>query len=257
MILQHRNDLTAFRAAVRGWLSDAVTDEIREQATRAEGAEQAQFQRMWMAKLNEIGLATPHWPVEYGGAEAELAHQVVIADEMAKADAPTLSMFAVSLNHIPATLVPFGTEHQRNKYLPGIPQGDIWCQGFSEPNSGSDLASLQCKAENRGDHYLINGQKVWSSFSLYARYCILLTRTDFSASKHRGITYFVLDMQAPGVEVRPIRQANGQSEFGEIFLTDVVIPMEDRIGEESRTSTAPPSKASRPGGRRTSGVGIS
>jgi alkylation response protein AidB-like acyl-CoA dehydrogenase len=234
MILDKRDDLDAFRRAVREWLADVVPSGWWERIERASDDEFAELERWWMAERNKVGLAAPHWPKEHGGADLELSHQIVIADELARADAPSTQMYIVALNHISATLLPFGTEAQRQKYLPGIPQGDVWCQGFSEPGAGSDLASLRCRADFKGDHYVVNGQKIWSSFSAYARYCILLARTDFDAAKHAGITFFLLDMHAPGVEVRPIRQANGRSEFGEVFLTDVVIPVEDRVGEDGQ-----------------------
>ena len=191
------------------------------------------FQRWWMAERSKVGLATPHWPKEYGGAGLTLRHLVAIADEMARADAPQARIFTISLIHMPGTLFPHGTEEQKRRYLPGVAKGELWCQGFSEPNSGSDLASLRTRAVRDGDHYVINGQKIWSSSSMYADHCLLLTRTDPNAQKHRGITYFIMDMHAPGVEVRPIRQANGRSEFGELFLTDVRIPAENMIGAEN------------------------
>jgi alkylation response protein AidB-like acyl-CoA dehydrogenase len=142
-------------------------------------------------------------------------------------------MFTISLIHMPGTLLPHGTEDQKRRCLSGVAKGEVWCQGFSEPNSGSDLASLRCRAVRDGDHYVINGQKIWSSYSMYADHCLLLTRTDPNAQKHRGITYFIMDMRSPGIEVRPIRQANGRAEFGEIFLSDVRIPAGNMIGAEN------------------------
>jgi alkylation response protein AidB-like acyl-CoA dehydrogenase len=186
-----------------------------------------------MAERSKVGLAIPHWPKEYGGAGLTLRHLVAIADEMARADAPQARIFTISLIHMPGTLLPHGSEEQKRRYLPGVGKGELWCQGFSEPNSGSDLASLRTRAVRDGDYYVINGQKIWSSSSMYADHCLLLTRTDPNAQKHRGITYFIMDMHAPGVEVRPIRQANGRSEFGELFLTDVRIPAGNMIGAEN------------------------
>ena len=202
-----------------------------------------------MTERNKVGLATPHWPVEYGGAGLGIAHQVIIADEFAQAKTPGADAFIIGLNHLPGTLIPFGTEAQKKKYLPTVAQATVWCQAFSEPGAGSDLANLQTRAVLDGDHYVVNGQKIWSSQSMYARYGILLTRTDTKAKKQRGITYFILDMQAPGVEVRPIRKSTGMSEFAELFLTDVRIPIEDRVGEENQgwtvaQATLPPSAAS-------------
>jgi alkylation response protein AidB-like acyl-CoA dehydrogenase len=233
MILDQKHDIPAFRKAIRDWLRDIVPADWSRKLAVADHDEFDAFQRWWMAERNKVGLAVPHWPVEYGGAGLGLAHQIVVADELAKANAPTLPMYIVSLNHVPGTLIPFGTEEQNRKYLSGIPNGDVWCQGFSEPGAGSDLASLRCRAEKKDDHYLINGQKIWSSHSMHAQYCILLARTDFDVPKHAGITFFLMDMQSDGVEVRPIRQNNTRAEFGEIFLTDVKIPIENVVGKEN------------------------
>jgi len=233
MILENQHNLTEFRRAIRDWILATVPSDWEQKLNAGDDAEYERFQRWWMAERNKVGLATPHWPKEYGGAGLSLAHQIVIADEMARLNAPPLDMYIVSLNHIHSTLIPYGTPEQKTKYLPGIARGDVWCQGFSEPGAGSDLASLQCRAERKGDHYLINGQKIWSSNSMYAHYCILLARTDPSAPKHSGISFFLMDMQAPGVEIRPIRQANGRAEFGEIFLDNVKIPAENLVGPEN------------------------
>jgi alkylation response protein AidB-like acyl-CoA dehydrogenase len=135
---------------------------------------------------------------------------------------------------VPGTLIPYGSEEQKKKYLPGVAQGTLWCQGFSEPGAGSDLASLKTKAVRDGDHYVINGQKIWSTYSMYASQCLLLARTDFDVKKQKGISYFIMDMNTPGVEVRPIRKSTGASNFGEIFLTDVRISVENLIGEENQ-----------------------
>ena len=232
-ILDTQHDLPAFRHAIRDWLADVVPPDWKARMARASNDEFIAFQRWWMAERSKVGLAIPHWPKEYGGAGLTLQHLIVIADEMARADAPQARLFTISLIHLPGTLFPHGTEAQKRRYLAGVANGDVWCQGFSEPNSGSDLASLRTRAVRDGDHYVINGQKIWSSNSMYADHCILLTRTDPDAPKHRGITYFIMDMRSPGVEVRPIRQANGRSEFGEIFLTDVRIPAENMIGREN------------------------
>ena len=232
-ILDAQHDLPAFRLAIRDWLAAVVPSDWKARMVRASNEEYVAFQRWWMAERSKVGLAIPHWPKEYGGAGLTLRHLVAIADEMARADAPQARIFTISLIHMPGTLFPHGTEEQKRRYLPGVAKGELWCQGFSEPNSGSDLASLRTRAVRDGDHYVINGQKIWSSSSMYADHCLLLTRTDPTAQKHRGITYFIMNMHAPGVEVRPIRQANGRSEFGELFLTDVRIPSENMIGAEN------------------------
>ncbi|NML87655.1 acyl-CoA dehydrogenase [Sphingobium sp. TB-6] len=228
-----RHDLQAFREGVRAWVRKVAPPEQAHRWQQAKGAAQVEVQRWWMRERNKVGLATPHWPEEYGGAGLNLEHQIIIADEFARADAPETSAFTVAMNHIPATLIPYGTEHQKRKYLPTVAQGTVWCQGFSEPGAGSDLAALQTRAVRDGDHYVINGQKIWSSHSMYASWAILLARTDPEARKQAGISYFILDMKAPGVEVRPIRKSTGASNFAELFLTDVRIPIEDRVGEEN------------------------
>jgi alkylation response protein AidB-like acyl-CoA dehydrogenase len=232
-ILDARDDLPAFRREIRAWLAAVVPADWKARMKRASNEEYIAFQRWWMAERSKVGLAIPHWPKEYGGAGLTLAHLTAIADEMARADAPQNRMFTISLIHMPGTLLPHGTEDQKRRYLSGVAKGEVWCQGFSEPNSGSDLASLRCRAVREGDRYVINGQKIWSSYSMYADHCLLLTRTDPNAQKHRGITYFIMDMRSPGVEVRPIRQANGRAEFGEIFLSDVRIPAGNMIGAEN------------------------
>ena len=233
MILDLRNDLVAFRAAVREWLEQAVPNGWRAKLADIKSDKTVEVQRDWIRKLHSVGLAIPHWPSSVGGADLGLAHQIIIAEENARADAPPLSAYVVSLNHVPATLLGWGTEQQKRRYLPTVAEGAIWCQGFSEPDAGSDLAALRTRAVRDGDHYVVTGQKIWSSQSMHADYCILLTRTSAEGKKQAGITYFVLDMHAPGVEVRPIRQSNGRAEFGELFLQDVRIPVADRVGGEN------------------------
>jgi hypothetical protein len=233
-ILAKKNDLVAFRAAIRDWLkkvcpSADFIDEMEEAAGK-DYAKYEKYQRDWMAELTKVGLAVPHWPEEYGGASLSLKHLVIVSDEMARAGAPRLNMYVISLNHIPATLLAWANDKQKAKYLPGVSkEGTPWCQGFSEPGAGSDLASLRTKAELVGNEYVINGQKIWSSQSKHAQHCILLARTDTNVKKQAGITYFLMDMKAPGVEVRPIKQSTGRAEFSELFLTDVRIPIEDRL----------------------------
>ena len=175
-ILDAQHDLPAFRLAIRDWLAAVVPSDWKARMVRASNEEYVAFQRWWMAERSKVGLAIPHWPKEYGGAGLTLRHLVAIADEMARADAPQARIFTISLIHMPGTLFPHGTEEQKRRYLPGVAKGELWCQGFSEPNSGSDLASLRTRAVRDGDHYVINGQKIWSSSSMYADHCLLLTR---------------------------------------------------------------------------------
>jgi len=180
-------------------------------------------------------LATPHWPKDWGGEELSLRHQVIVSEEMVRAGAPSPDLYVISLYHLPATLFAHGSVKQRQRYLKGVTEnGEIWCQGFSEPNAGSDLASLRTHAERRGDVFVVNGQKVWSSFAAHADYCLLLARTNLEAPKKQaGISYFILDMKTPGVTVRRIKQMTGQSEFCELFFDSVEIPARNLIGAEN------------------------
>jgi alkylation response protein AidB-like acyl-CoA dehydrogenase len=231
-ILDKAADPARFRSAVSAWMKAMVEAEKKVFA----GSNCGSFydkQQWWMAERNRVGLGTPHWPRAYGGVDLSLTNQVIIAEEVARTGAPIMSLFTVSLNHLPATLIKWGTEEQKTRYLPGVSKGVVWCQGFSEPGAGSDLASLRTRAVRDGDSYIINGQKTWSSYSMYAEYCILLTRTNPEVKKHAGITYFIMDMKTKGIEVRPLRQSNGAASFAEIFLVDVRIPVENRVGEEN------------------------
>ena len=199
------------------------------------GTEQAAFvqlQRDWFGKLSGAGFATPHWPEGWPGGGRSLAEQKVIYEEVARADAPRLILYFVALYHAACTLLECGSAGQQARYLPGILAGEIWCQGFSEPNAGSDLAALRTRAERRGDRYVINGQKTWSTMAQYADRCLLLARSDRSGPPQAGLTYLLLDMRAPGVTVRPIAQITGDDEFAEIFFDNVEVPVTERVGEE-------------------------
>jgi alkylation response protein AidB-like acyl-CoA dehydrogenase len=225
-------DLEQFRQQVGDWLSSNVPEAWRPTLTNAEQSDFVELQKGWFTKLVEAGYATPHWPEGWPGGGRSLAEQKVIFEEVARADAPRLILYFVALYHAACTLFECGSEAQKQKYLPGILKGDIWCQGFSEPNAGSDLASLKTRAVRKGDKYIINGQKTWSTMAQYADYCLLLARTDSSGPPQAGLTYLLLDMKAPGVSVRPISQITGDDEFAEIFFDDVEVSVEDRVGDE-------------------------
>ncbi len=226
-------DLDTFRLEVREWLAEHVPPDWQAQQTGVSKEECLQFERWWLEEQKSVGYAVAHWPKKWGGADFSLAQRVVLYEELARANAPRLALYFVSLNHAAATLFEAGSEAQKQRHLPGILDGQIWCQGFSEPNSGSDLASLRTRAVRDGDDYVVNGQKIWSSYAEFADWCILLARTDITVPKRKGISYFLLDMRSPGVEVRPIKQATGDDEFCEIFLTDVRIPVENLVGQEN------------------------
>ncbi|HXU25133.1 MAG TPA: acyl-CoA dehydrogenase family protein [Tepidiformaceae bacterium] len=183
-------------------------------------------------KLSEKGWLTMSWPVEYGGQAAGHMRQLVYNEEMAYHRAPGQTM---GTDRVGPTIILFGTPEQKAEFLPKIVRDELnWCQGFSEPGSGSDLASLQTRAVRDGDSYIVNGQKIWTSGAQRADYMILLARTDPDAPKHRGITYFLLDMKSPGVTVRPLAQMNGRADFNEVFFEDVRVPATAVVGEVNR-----------------------
>ncbi|MBW8785382.1 MAG: acyl-CoA dehydrogenase family protein [Novosphingobium sp.] len=228
--LSDEPDLDSLRRELRSWLAVNAPQGWREKTQTH--AEFAADQRAWFLKLVEGGYATPHWPAEWPGGGRTLAEQKVIYEELARADTPRLLLSFVSTYHAAATFLECGSEAQKAKYLPKILEGETWCQGFSEPNAGSDLASLKCRAERKGDVYVVSGQKIWSTMAQYADKCLLLVRTSSDGPKQAGITYLLMDMKAPGVSVRPINQIQGDQEFAEIFLDEVEVPVEERVGAE-------------------------
>ena len=221
------------RSEVRIWLATNVPPDWRKRQRGDDISSFVAMQREWLDRLVAGGYATPHWPAGWPGGGRPLDEQVAIFEEIARADAPRMSLFFVSLYHAAMTLHEWGTEAQKARHLPAILKGEVWCQGFSEPNAGSDLASLKTRAERRGDHYVVNGQKIWSTLGQFADWCLLLVRTDSSGPKQAGISFLLLDMKSKGVEVRPIRQITGDEEFAELFLTDVEIPVENLVGAEN------------------------
>ncbi|MDF8334965.1 acyl-CoA dehydrogenase family protein [Novosphingobium cyanobacteriorum] len=229
-------DLDAFRRALRGWLPKAIPHDWQERIRQGGEPAYVDVQREWYRALADAGLATAHWPSAWGGADLSLDAQIVFYSELARADAPMAVMYVVALYHMPATMFAYGTPQQRDRYLEGVRTGGVvWCQGFSEPGSGSDLASLKTRAERRGDKYIVNGQKIWSSGGQNSDFCLLLARTDSSsARKQDGISYFICDLRTPGITVRPISQPTTESEFNEIFFDDVEIPAENLIGAEGQ-----------------------
>lgn len=222
--------LDNFRGKVRAWLVANSPKDWRETADNHEKF--VAGQRAWFALLVEAGYAIPHWPAKWPGGGRSLAEQKVIYEELARVDAPRLLLSFVSTYHAFATLHEYATSEQQERYLPAILEGETWCQGFSEPNAGSDLAAISTRATRKGDVYVVEGQKVWSTMAQYADRCLLLTRTSSEGPKQAGMTYLLMDMKAKGVTVRPIDQIQGDEEFAEIFLDNVQIPVRERVGEE-------------------------
>jgi alkylation response protein AidB-like acyl-CoA dehydrogenase len=221
-----------FRERVRTFLKANLPERVREEASRLPGeTPRREFLRDWQKRLYENGFVGMAWPRQYGGQGASQIEQAIFNEEMARFRAPS-PLNPVGMNLVGPTLIAHGTEAQKNRFLPKIlPAEEIWCQLFSEPNAGSDLASLRTRAELRGDEFIVNGQKVWSSFAHYADWGILLARTDPDAPKHRGISYLLVDMKTPGVNPRTLRQMPGSMEFCEVFLDNVRIPRENLVGQ--------------------------
>jgi alkylation response protein AidB-like acyl-CoA dehydrogenase len=213
----------AFREELRGWLHANLPADWEERDPTV-GRWDLEFGKDWTRRLYEAGYAGLTWPAEYGGRGLPPTYQAIYLEETARADAPD-HIGVIGLGMAGPTIIAHGTPEQKQQHLQRILSGEtIFCQGFSEPGSGSDLASVRTRAELDGEEWVINGQKVWSSYAHIADFCILLTRSDPSVPKHRGLTYFLLDMHLPGVEVRPLTQITGDPEFNEIFLTDVRVP---------------------------------
>ena len=218
-----------FRDEVRGWLAE------NHPGPTPEGDDAGfDFRRAWQRKLNERGWAGLSWPEQYGGSGATLFEQAIFSEELARASAPQMAN-TLGLAMGGPTVIGHGTDDQKERYLaPILSAEEIWCQGFSEPQSGSDLASLKTKAVRKGDEWIVSGQKVWTTMAHQAKWCMLLARTDPDAAKHRGLTYFLMDMEQDGVEIRPLRQITGEAEFNELFIEEARIPDENIVGAEGQ-----------------------
>jgi alkylation response protein AidB-like acyl-CoA dehydrogenase len=229
--LRDKPEEAAFRAELRVWLDANLPEDRRGGRGGAQRFDDS-FGREWSRKLYEAGYAGLTWPTEYGGAGAPYSFQAIFYEESARAQAPG-HVGVIGLGMAGPTIMAHGTDAQKQAHLSKILSAEeIWCQGFSEPGAGSDLAAARTRAERRDDVYIVNGQKVWSSFAHIADYCILVTLSDPDAPRYQGLTYLIVDMHAPGVEVRPLRQITGEAEFNEIFFNDVEVPVTNRLGEE-------------------------
>ena len=221
MDLRYSSEDLAFRDATRRWLATNVPAE--EPAT-------LEARRAWHRRLYEAGYVGMGWPVPYGGRGATPLQQAIVADEMAHSNAPPpINPLGIAI--VGPTIIVHGTEAQKRRYLRKILTAEeLWCQLYSEPNAGSDLASLRTRAEDRGDHFVVNGQKIWTSGGLIADWGLLLARTDSAVAKHKGISCFLIAMRQPGVEVRPLRQITGSAHFSEVFMTDARVERTDLVG---------------------------
>jgi alkylation response protein AidB-like acyl-CoA dehydrogenase len=236
-------DDEAFRREFRGWLEanlprdqrseQEVAEEVHEEMH--EGDRDDWKRRLaWHKKMHAAGWVGISWPKQYGGRGATITQQLIYNEELAKVNAPML-VNGLGIMLVGPTLMQWGTEEQKKRYVPKILSADeIWCQGYSEPSAGSDVASLRTRAVEEGDYFVINGQKVWTSDAHHADYCILLTRTDPEAPKHKGISYIVVDMHSPGVTVRPLVQITGDANFNEVFFEDVKVPRKNLVGEKNQ-----------------------
>src|ERR687894_2058125 len=222
----------AFRAELRSWLDETLPTLPPEPPFEDWAAKRA-YDTGWQRRLFDAGYAGISWPREYGGRGATPTEELIFLEETERAGAPYVGCCFVSTLHAGPTIAAEGTPEQRARYLPPILRGDnVWCQGFSEPEAGSDLASLRTRAIRDGDHYVVTGQKIWTSHAQVADYCELLVRTDPEASKHGGITWMVMPMDSAGITVRPMKTLTGESEFSEMFLDEVRIPVENVVGAE-------------------------
>jgi alkylation response protein AidB-like acyl-CoA dehydrogenase len=231
MDLRDTPEEAQFRSELRAWIEQNLPEDKRGSRGGAQRFEDP-FIREWSRMLYEGGYVGLTWPKEYGGVGAPYSFQAILYEELAAAQAPP-PVGVIGLNMAGPTIIAHGTEEQKARYLqPLLASEEIWCQGFSEPDAGSDLAAARTRAERKGDVYVVSGQKVWSSFAHIADFCILVTQSDPAAPRYKNLTYLIVDMHAPGVEVRPLRQITGEAEFNEIFFSDVEVPVENRLDEE-------------------------
>jgi alkylation response protein AidB-like acyl-CoA dehydrogenase len=228
-------DLAAFRKEARAWLSENFPASLRGDANAArllENGEPSGDVALWKRRMADKGWGAPTWPVEYGGGGLTGLQAAVLREEMLQVGAFNPMQPGMGLSMVGPTILEYGTDAQKERHIPPIARGELrWCLGYSEPNAGSDLASLQMKAEDAGDHWRLNGQKIWTSGAQWSDRCGLLARTDPGARKHDGISFFLVDMRQPGVDVRPITLIAGSSHFCEMFFTDARAEKDEILGE--------------------------
>ena len=226
-----------FRQEVRDFLAAELPADLRaeDDAVLGVGVGEDPRDKDWLLTLAKRGWVAPSWPKEYGGAGMSVMQQFIFNQEMASVGAPRGGNYGIGTGWAGPTIILYGSEEQKKKYLPPIVKGEaIWCQGFSEPGAGSDLAALNTRAIKDGDDYVVNGQKIWTSGAHVSHYMILLARSDPDAPKHKGISYFILDMKSPGITIRPLVNMANNHDFNEVFFDNVRVPKENLIGEENR-----------------------
>lgn len=233
MELRFSDEEEAFRAKLGVWLDD-VLPTLAAPPPVDDWEARRVYDCEWQRMLFDAGYAGINWPTEVGGLGASPSEHLVFLEETERRGAPYVGLMFVALLHAGPTLIAEASAEQKAKHLPAILRGDeVWCQGFSEPQAGSDLASLRTRAVCDGDEYVVNGQKIWTSNAQVADYCELLVRTDLDAPKHRGISWLILPMDTPGIEIRPLRTIAGSDEFSEVFFDDVRVPVVNRVGDEN------------------------
>ena len=234
MKLKETEAEAAFRAELRDWLKETLPTLPPPPEQHDDWVAKRAYDTGWQRRLFDAGYAGTSWPKEFGGRGLTPTEELIFLEETEAAGAPYVGCNFVGTLHAGPTIGAEGNTEQKAKHLPGILKGEhVWCQGFSEPESGSDLASLRTKAVRDGDHYVVTGQKIWTSHAQVADYCEILVRTDPEAPKHKGITWLIMPMDSPGIEIRPIKTLTGVSEFSEMFLDEVRIPVENRVGDEN------------------------
>jgi len=231
MDLNYSTEEMAFQAKVKTWLAENLPAELAHRVKRGQSLSRDDMQG-WHDTLNSNGWLANHWPVEHGGTGWTAIQRHIFEEECCLAYAPRTVPFGLSM--LGPVLIKYGNEAQKSHWLPRILDGsDWWCQGYSEPGAGSDLASLRCKAERDGDHYVVNGQKTWTTLGQYANMIFMLVRTSNEGKPQQGISFLLIDMDTPGIEVRPIHLLEGTHEVNEVFFTDVRVPIENLVGEEN------------------------
>jgi alkylation response protein AidB-like acyl-CoA dehydrogenase len=239
MRLSFNADELAFQKEVRDWIAANMPPEVAEESRRSRTSHVSKERLLqWQKKLAERGWLCPNWPKEYGGPGWNSTEKFIFEMEMARADSPYLSSFSIKM--VAPVLMKYGSEAQKKRFLPKIAAAEeLWCQGYSEPGSGSDLASLRTKAERQGDHYIVNGQKIWTTNAHFAEWIFCLVRTSNEGKRQEGISFLLIDMKSPGIRIDPIYLVDGtrtpmRHEVNQVFFTDVKVPVENRVGEENK-----------------------